>query len=123
MTSLVSESTCAINASHSEALRNPRLGSPSNTVEALANEDVDISTLTERQLLESASRRLGEYEVDEHDLEGIPYTANIIRHLCVKVREGRLTQCTIPNLSCARAVSELKLDGRRRPTYLRDVFL
>ena len=92
-------------------------------MEASANEDVNISALTERQLLESAPRRLGEHQVDEHDLEGVPYTvANIIRHLCVKVREGRLTQCTISNLSRTQAISELKLDGRRRLTYLRDLF-
>ena len=51
-----------------------------------------IDTLTECELLERASRCLGKYEVDEHDLEGIPYTvANVIQHPSVRGHNAQLT--------------------------------
>ena len=121
--SLVSESACVSNASHSEAPRNSRLGSPSNTVEASANEDVRTSALTERQLLESAPRCLGEHEVDEHDLKGIPYTiANIIHHLCARFAREGSHNVPSPTYGGYGLYQSCKLDGWSGLTYLRGLF-
>ena len=98
---MFSESAHTSNASHSGSSGSSCLRSPSNTMEALANKNIWVSALilTERQFLESPPRRLGEHEVDEHDLERIPYTISNIAQVPVYVPNRNLTRCTISSLS------------------------